>query len=78
MTPFEKLVFDYDNFEYEYDTYRYGDAFSDREEAREAIREALLDTEFRRQIIDRLTEIAEEDEEFAESALELIDRIKAI
>ncbi len=78
MKDFEKLVLDYDEFEYSYDTYGYGDAFSDREEAREAAREGLLDPEFRQTIIDRLTEIADEDDEHTAPALELITRIKRI
>lgn len=78
MTDFEKLVFDYDEFEYNYDTYGYGDAFSEREEGREAVRNALMDADFRLQIIDRLQEIADEDDEYTDPALKLIDRIKKL
>ena len=79
MKDFEKLVFDYDQFEYDYDPFGYGDAFSDdRDEAREAARTALLDPEFRVQILDRLQEIADEDDEYTAPALELIDRIKVL
>lgn len=79
MKDIEKLVFDYDQFEYDYDPYGYGDAFSDdRDEAREAARTALLDSEFRVQILDRLQEIADEDDEYTAPALELINRINAL
>ena len=78
MTDFEKLVFDYDEFEYNYDTYGYGDAFSDRNEAREVTRNALLDADFRQQIIDRLQEIADEDDDFTDPALKLIERIRKL
>ena len=78
MTDFEKLVIDYDDFEENYDTYGYGDAFSDREEGREAVRNALMDADFRQQIIDRLQEIADEDDEYTDPALELIARIKKL
>ncbi len=79
MVELEKLVLDYDEFEYNYDSFGYGDAFSDdRDEAREAARTALLDPEFRQQIIDRLQEIADEDDEYRATALELIDRMKRI
>ena len=79
MADFEKLVLEYDEFEYNYDTYSYGDAFSDdREEAREVTRNALLDDDFRKQIIDRLQEIADEDDDYSATALELIKRIERI
>ena len=78
MTDFEKLVFDYDEFEYNYDPYGYGDAFSEREEGREAVRSALMDADFRQQIIDRLQEIADEDDEYTAQALKLIERIKKL
>ena len=78
MTDFEKLVIDYDDFEENYDTYGYGDAFSDRDEAREVARNALLDASFRQQIIDRLQEIADEDDDFTAPALKLIERIKKL
>ena len=78
MTDFEKLVLDYDEFEYDYDTYGYGDAFSDREEAMAVERVGLLDPEFRQQIIDRLQEIADEDDDFTAPALELIERIRKL
>ena len=76
MTDFEELVMNYDNFEYDYDPYGYGDAFSDRNEAREVTRNAILDDEFRSQIIDRLQEIADEDDDYRATALELIDRME--
>jgi hypothetical protein len=75
---FEQLVIDYDDFEENYDTYGYGDAFSDRDEAREVTRNALLDADFRQQIIDRLQEIADEDDDFTDPALKLIARIKKL
>lgn len=75
---FEQLVIDYDDFEENYDPYGYGDAFSDRDEAREVTRNALLDADFRQQIIDRLQEIADEDDEYTDPALKLIDRIKKL
>lgn len=79
MKDFEKLVFDYDQFEYDYDPFGYGDAFSDdREAAREAARTALLDPGFRVQIIDRLQEIADEEDEHTAPALELISRIRVL
>ena len=78
MTDFEKLIIDYDDFEENYDPYGYGDAFSEREEGREAVRNALMDADFRLQIIDRLKEIADEDDEYTAPALELIDRIKKL
>ena len=79
MKDFDRLVLDYDEFEYMYDTFGYGDAFSDgREAAREAVRTALLDPEFRVQILDRLQEIADEDDEYTAPALELISRIRVL
>ena len=79
MKDFEKLVFDYDEFEYNYDTFGYGDAFSDdRDEAREAARTARLDPEFRVQILDRLQEIADEEDEHTAPAQELISRIRVL
>lgn len=75
---FEQLVLDYDEFEYDYDTYGYGDAFSDREEAVAVERVGLLDPEFRQQIVDRLQEIADEDDDFTDPALKLIARIKKL
>lgn len=75
---FEQLVLDYDDFEENYDTYGYGDAFSEREEGRGAVRNALADADFRLQIIDRLQEIADEDDEYTAPALELIARIKKL
>ena len=79
MADFEKLVLDYDEFEYNYDTYSYGDAFSDdREEARAVTRNAILDDEFWSQIIDRLQQIADEDDDYSTTALELIKRIERI
>ena len=78
MTDFERLVIDYDDFEENYDPYGYGDAFSEREEGREAVRSALMDADFRLQIIDRLQEIADEDDEHTAPALELIARIKKL
>lgn len=78
MTDFERLVIDYDDFEENYDTYGYGDAFSDRDEAREVTRNALLDADFRLQIIDRLQEIAYDDDEYTDPALKLIEKIKKL
>ena len=79
MTDFDRLVLDYDEFEYMYDTFGYGDAFSDdREAAREAVRTGLLNPEFRVQILDRLQEIADEDDEYTAPALELISRIMVL
>ena len=46
--------------------------------ARETARTALLDPEFRVQILDRLQEIADEDDEYTAPALELIDRIRVL
>lgn len=76
MAELEKLTIEYDNFEYDYDPYGYGDAFSDREEARAVTRSAILDDDFRSQIIDRLQEIADEDDDYRATSLELIDRMK--
>ena len=76
MAELEKLTIEYDNFEYDYDPYGYGDAFSDREEARGVARSAILDDDFRSQIIDRLQEIADEYDDYRATALELIDRMK--
>lgn len=78
MNDFEKLVFDYDEFEYWYDTYGYEDAVGDRENGRENARNALADADFRIEIIDRLQEIADEDDEYHDQALELIARIKKL
>lgn len=75
MSEFEKLVNDYDEFEYNYDTYGYHDAFSDREESRAAIAEAFHDADFRESIIYRLTEIADEGDEWTALAEALIERI---
>lgn len=76
MAELEKLTIEYDNFEYDYDPYGYGDAFSDREEARAVTRSAILDDDFRSQIIDRLQEIADEYDDYRATALELIDKMK--
>ena len=76
MAELEKLTIEYDNFGYDYDPYGYGDAFSDREEARSVTRSAILDDDFRSQIIDRLQEIADEDDDYRATALELIDRME--
>lgn len=78
MMEFVKLVFDYDEFEYMYDTYGYHDAFSEREEAREAVAEMLSDEAGRKTVIYRLTEIAEEDDEYSGMAWDLIRRIEAL
>ena len=75
---FEQLVLDYDDFEENYDPYGYGDAFSDRDEAIAVERVGLLDAEFRQQIVDRLQEIADEDDEYTDPALKLIARIKKL
>lgn len=74
----DQLALDYDEFEYDYDPYGYGDAFSDREEAQAATRNALADADFRKAIIDRLAEIADEDDEHTAPALALIERIRAL
>ncbi len=78
MAEIEKLAFDYDEFEYWYDTYGYEDAVGDRENGLECAIRAMLDGSFRRQIIERLQEIADEDDWYHDQALELIDRIKNI
>ena len=74
MTYFEKLVHDYDELEFDYDPFGYRDAFSDREEARESVRTALVNKAHRRVIIDRLLEIADDDE-YKGTALELLQRV---
>lgn len=76
MENLDELVMNYDNFEYDYDPYGYGDAFSDREEARAVTRSAILDDDFRSQIIDRLQEVADEYDDYRATALELIDRME--
>ena len=78
MTEFEKLAFDYDQFEYDFDTYGYEDAVDNRENGLVLARKALADPEFREQIIERLVDIAEEFEDCAEEALALADRIRKV
>lgn len=78
MTEFEKLAMDYDEFEYDFDTYGYEDAVDNRENGLVLARNALADPEFREQIIERLVDIAEEFEDYAEEALALADRVKKI
>ena len=78
MTEFEKLSFDYDQFEYDFDTYGYRDAVDNRENGLALARKALADPEFREQIIERLVDIAEEYEDCTEEALALVDRVKKI
>lgn len=76
MTEFEKLAFDYDQFEYDFDTYGYEDAVDNRENGLVLARKALADPEFREQIIERLVDIAEECDDYTEEAMALADRVK--
>ena len=78
VDSFEQLVFDYDQFEYNFDTYGYDDAIDNRENGMVLAKNALIDPEFREQIIERLEGIAEECEDYAEDALALADRIKKL
>lgn len=78
MTEFEKLAMDYDEFEYDFDTYGYEDAVGNRGNGLVLARKALADPEFREQIIERLADIAEEYEDYTEEALALADRIRRI
>lgn len=78
MTEFEKLAMDYDEFEYDFDTYGYEDAVDNRENGLILARKALADPEFREQIIERLVDIAEECEDYTEEALALADRIRKV
>ena len=78
MKDFEKLVRDYDEFEYNFDTYGYEDAVGDREEGFAIARKMLIDHEYREQTIERLEEIAEEFEEHAEEALGLAKRFREL
>ncbi len=78
MTEFEKLAMDYDEFEYDFDTYGYEDAVDNRENGLILARKALADPEFREQIVERLVDIAEEYEDYTEGALALADRVKKI
>lgn len=78
MTEFEKLALDYDQFEYNFDTYGYEDAVGNSENGLILARKALADPEFRKQIIERLVDIAEEFEDCTEEALALADRVKKI
>lgn len=78
MTEFEKLALDYDQFEYDFDTYGYRDAVDNRENGLVLARKALADPEFREQIIERLVDIAEEYEDCTEEALALADRIRRV
>ena len=78
MTEFEKLAMDYDEFEYDFDTYGYRDAVDNRENGLALALKAIADPEFREQIIKRLVDIAEECEDYTEEALALADRVKRI
>lgn len=78
MAEIEELAFDYDEFEYWYDTYGYEDAVGDRENGIALVREAFTEEKFRLQTIERLQEIADEDDEYHDQVLELINRIKKI
>lgn len=78
MTEFEKLAMDYDEFEYNFDTYGYEDAVDNRENGLILAQKALADPEFREQIIERLVDIAEECEDYTEEALALADRIRKV
>jgi hypothetical protein len=78
MTEFEKLAMDYDEFEYDFNTYGYEDAVDNRENGLVLARKALADPEFREQIIERLVDIAEECEDYTEEALALADRIRKV
>ena len=78
MTEFEKLALDYDQFEYNFDTYGYEDAVGNRENGLVLARKALADPEFRERIIERLVDIAEECDDYTEEALALADRVKKI
>lgn len=78
MTEFEKIAFDYDQFEYDFDTYGYEDAVDNRENGLILARKALTDPEFREQIIERLVDIAEECDDYTEKALALVDRIRRV
>ena len=72
-----QLAIDIDEFEYDYDYYGYVDAFEDRNQAREILRQELIDDKGWKEIIEYLTEIvSEHDEEWETRAQELIDRIK--
>ncbi len=78
MTEYEKLVRDYNEFEYWFDTYGYEDAVGDRSEGFAIATKMLLDPEYREQVIEELEEIAEEFEEHAEEALALADRFRKL
>lgn len=78
MTEFEKLALDYDQFEYDFDTYGYEDAVGNRENGLILAWKALADTKFRELIIERLVGIADEYEDYREEALALADRVKKI
>lgn len=78
MTKFEQLALDYDQFEYDFDTYGYDDAVDNRENGLVLAKNALIDPEFREQIIERLKDIAEECEDFTNEALALADRIRKL
>jgi len=78
MTEYEKLVRDYNEFEYWFDTYGYVDTFDGRSEGFETFRKSLLDPEYREQTIERLEEIAEEYEDYADEALELAERFREL
>ena len=78
MTEFEKLVIDYSNFESKFDPFGYDDAFDYPEDAIEIIWNALTDPDFVHQTIERLEEIAEEYDDYAEDAMSLANRMKKI
>lgn len=78
MTDFEKLVIDYNKFEFDYDLYGYRDAFSDEEDAIAVFEDALANEDLRQQIVNRLQEIANDNEEYKAPAQDLIARIAAL
>lgn len=76
---FTQLAKDLDEFEYDYDYYGYVDAFDDRDQAREDLKQDLIDGRCLEKIIAHLTEIVNEhDIEWEPRAQKLIARIKAI
>ncbi len=78
MAEYERLVRDYDEFEYWFDTYGYDDAVGDRENGLAIARKALADPEYREQTIEHLEEIAEEFEDYADEALKLAERFRKL
>ena len=74
-----QLARDLDEFAYNYDHYGYVDAIEDRDQAREELKQDLIDGKCVRVIIDHLTEIANEhDIEWEPRARKLIDRVRAL